>query len=239
MTAADGGLAPPVTAVHLARLLQFGDSVLPIGGFSFSGGLESAIQQRVVTDAATLLAYARTAVEQANRGDGVGLVCAHRAALAGDVGEVARIDAMVYARKLSGETRSMSVRMGKKFTELAAHVTRAPQFEAWRARVDAGATPGCYPVALAVSFAAQGLTARDAFVVHQYGVASTILGAALRLMRIGHMETQPMLYALNAGAEAAYERAAASRLADMAGFAPLSEILAAVHVKAHVRLFMN
>ena len=110
-------LAPPVTAVHLARLLQFGDSVLPIGGFSFSGGLESAIQQRVVTDAATLLAYARTAVEQANRGDGIGLVCAHRAALAGDVEELARIDAMVYARKLSGETRSMSVRMGKKFTE--------------------------------------------------------------------------------------------------------------------------
>ena len=98
----------------------------------------------------------------------------------------------------------MSVRMGKKFTELAAHVTRAPQFEAWRARVEAGATPGCYPVALAVNFAAQGLTARDAFVVHQYGVASTILGAALRLMRIGHMETQQMLYALNAGAEAAY-----------------------------------
>ena len=239
MRAADDGAAPPVTAVHLARLLQFGDSVLPIGGFSFSGGLESAIQQRVVTDAATLLAYARTAVEQANRGDGIGLVCAHRAALAGDVEELARIDAMVYARKLSGETRSMSVRMGKKFTELAAHVTRAPQFEAWRARVEAGATPGCYPVALAVNFAAQGLTARDAFVVHQYGVTSTILGAALRLMRIGHMETQQMLYTLNADAEAAYRRAAASGLADMAGFAPLAEILAAVHVKAHVRLFMN
>jgi urease accessory protein len=166
-------------------------------------------------------------------------VCAHRAALAGDLEELVRIDALIYARKLSGETRSMSVRMGKKFTELAAHVTRAPQFEAWRARVETGATPGCYPVALAVNFAAQGLAARDAFVVHQYGVTSTILGAALRLMRIGHMETQQMLYALNADAEAAYQRAAASGLPDMAGFAPLAEILAAVHVKAHVRLFMN
>ena len=48
-----------------------------------------------------------------------------------------------------------------------------------------------------------------------------------------------MLYALNADAEAAYQRAAASGLPDMAGFAPLAEILAAVHVKAHVRLFMN
>jgi urease accessory protein len=35
------------------------------------------------------------------------------------------------------------------------------------------------------------------------------------------------------------ERAAAARLSDMWGYAPLKEILAAVHTKAHVRLFMN
>ena len=39
--------------------------------------------------------------------------------------------------------------------------------------------------------------------------------------------------------EDAYARAEAAGLPDMAGFAPLAEILAAVHVKAHVRLFMN
>lgn len=239
MNACDDGAAPPVTATHLARMLQFGDSVFPIGGFAFSGGLESAIQKGVVTDAPTLLAFARTAVEQASRGDGIGLVCAHRAAREGDIDEVVRIDALVYARKLSGETRTMSVRMGRKFTEMGAHVTDAAQLRHWRERVISGATPGCYPVALAVNFAAQGLSARDAFVVHHCGVASTILGAALRLMRISHMDTQPMLYALNADLDAAYAAAATATLDDMAGFAPLAEILAAVHVKAHVRLFMN
>ena len=239
MITGDDGAALPVTATHLARMLQFGDSVFPIGGFAFSGGLESAIQKGVVRDAATLLAFTRTAVEQASRGDGIGLVCAHRAASAGDIDEVVRIDALIYARKLSGETRTMSVRMGRKFTELGAHVTDSPALRDWRERVIAGTTPGSYPVALAVNFAAQGLSARDAFVVHQYGVASTILGAALRLMRISHMDTQPMLYALNADVDAAYATAAAASLDDMAGFAPLAEILAAVHVKSHVRLFMN
>jgi len=233
------GAALPVTATHLARMLQFGDSVFPIGGFAFSGGLESAIQKGVVTDPATLLAFTRTAVEQAGRGDGIALVRAHRAARAGDIGEVVRIDALVHARKLSGETRMMCVRMGRKFAEMGAHVTNATQLHDWRERVLAGSTPGCYPVALAVNFAAQGLSARDAFVVHQYGVAATILGAALRLMRISHMDTQPMLYALNADLDSAYATAAAASLDDMAGFAPLAEILAAVHVKAHVRLFMN
>jgi urease accessory protein len=90
-----------------------------------------------------------------------------------------------------------------------------------------------------VNFAAQGLPARDAFVVHQYGVATMILSAALRLMKISHVDTQRMLYRLTADADAAYEVAARARLADMAGFAPLAEVLAAAHVKAHVRLFMN
>jgi urease accessory protein len=135
--------------------------------------------------------------------------------------------------------RTMTVRMGKKFAEMGAEVIGAPLLAAWRAKINTGDTPGCYPVSLAVNFAAQALPARDTFVVHQYGVASMILSAALRLMKISHVDTQRILYRLDAGADTAYEAAAAARLEDMAGFAPLTEILAAVHVKAHVRLFMN
>jgi urease accessory protein len=232
-------MTSPVTATQLARVLQFGDSMLPVGGFAFSGGLESAVQQGVVRDATTLHEFVATAAAQAARGDGVALVCAHRAAAGGDADAVARIDARVYARKLSSETRTMSTRMGRKLAELAADVTGSPVLADWRARVVSGATPGCYPVALAVDFAAIGLSEREAFTVHQYGVCAMILSAALRLMRIGHVETQRMMYALNADVEAAYLRAAGADLDDMATFAPFTEILAAVHVKSHVRLFMN
>jgi len=231
--------AARASGAPLARMLQFGDSMFPIGGFAFSNGLESAIQKRVVTDVETLHAYARTAVEQAATGDGVAVLCAHRAAVAGDLGELVRIDERVYARKLSSETRTMTVRMGKKFAEMGAEVVGTPLLSAWREKIASAAAPGCYPVSLAVNFAAQGLTARDAFIVHQYGVATMILSAALRLMKISHVDTQRILYRLDAGADADYETAAATRLSDMAGFAPLMEILAAVHVRAHVRLFMN
>ena len=91
----------------------------------------------------------------------------------------------------------MSVRMGKKFTEMGVQVVGAPLLRTWRECIETSVTPGCYPVALAVNFAAQGLPAREAFVVHQYGVAATILGAALRLMKISHVETQKILYELN------------------------------------------
>lgn len=223
----------------VTRLLQFGDSMFPIGGFSFSCGLESAIQTGVVTDAATLKAFTLTALEQAARGDGIALIAAHRAAAAGEVDALVRIDRLVHARKPSEELRTMSTRMGRKFTEIGVEVVGAPLLRTWLAHIAAGMTPGCYPVALATNFAAQGLSARDTFVVHQYGVATAILGAALRLMRIGHVDTQRILYELNGSAEADYETAAAAQLSDMAGFAPLTDILSAVHTRAHVRLFMS
>jgi urease accessory protein len=223
----------------LARLLQFGDSMFPIGGFSFSCGLESAVQTGVVNDRATLHAFARTALEQAARGDGIALIAAHRAAVKGDVEALAAIDQQVFARKPSDETRTMSTRMGRKFTEIGVEVVGAPLIRSWLVCMTEGATPGCYPVALAVNFAAQDLSAREAFLVHHYGVATAILGAALRLMRVSHVDTQAILYDLNVGVDAAYETASAARLSDMAGFAPLADILAAAHTKAHVRLFMN
>jgi urease accessory protein len=53
------------------------------------------------------------------------------------------------------------------------------------------------------------------------------------------MDTQRILYDLNARVDVDYQIAAKGRLPDMAGYAPLTEILAAVHAKAHVRLFMS
>jgi len=118
-------------------------------------------------------------------------------------------------------------------------VVGAPLLRTWRECIEKSVTPGCYPIALAINFAVQDLPASQAFVVHQYGVATTILGAALRLMKVSHIETQKILYELTGRAAGMYEAAAAARLSDMAGFAPLTEILAAVHTRAHVRLFMN
>jgi urease accessory protein len=239
MTIVNDGAEASRSAAFLSRMLQFGDSMFPIGAFAFSSGLESAVQEGVVTNTATLRAYARTALEQAARGDCIALIAAHRAATTGDLDTLARIDAQVYARKLSDEARTMSVRMGKKFTEMGLEVVGAPLLHTWRECIERSVTPGCYPIALAINFAVQDLPASQAFVVHQYGVATTILGAALRLMKVSHIETQKILYELTEPGARMYEAAAAAHLSDMAGFAPLADILAAVHTRAHVRLFMS
>jgi urease accessory protein len=67
----------------------------------------------------------------------------------------------------------------------------------------------------------------------------TTLSAALRLMRIEPQVVQVILHEVNANSEEDYAAVRTRSLTDMAGFAPATDILAAMHVRAHVRMFMN
>ena len=227
------------TLVRAMRLLQFGDSMLPVGAFAFSNGLESAVQQKVVRDLATLAEFIGAALAQSATGDGIALLAAHRAACAGDAAGVIAADRAVLLRKLNEETRTMTLRMGRKLGELVAHAAPHPLVTRWLADIEAGATPGTHPAGLGVVGAALGLREEDVFAAHQYGVAAMMVSAALRLMRVSHLDGQALLYALGGTADAAYAAATRASLDDMAAFAPVADILAAAHVNAHVRMFMN
>src|SRR5690606_12150975 len=119
-------------------------------------------------------------------GDGVALLAGHRAAARGDLAGVRRADQAVVLRKLNEESRTMTVRMGRKLAEAAAHITGDPFLTGRLRAVDAG-PPATYPVTLGAVFAVLGLSEQEAFYAHQYGTAAAVLGAALRLMRVGHL----------------------------------------------------
>jgi len=133
----------------------------------------------------------------------------------------------------------MTLRMGRKLAELLMHVAPTPLAEEWLTRIVKRATPGTFPVVLALVFATQGLSERQAFAAHQYGVATMMLSAALRLMKISYLDGQAILREVNTLADNVYRSSAAAAVEDMSAFAPLADILAAIHVKSRVRMFMN
>jgi len=226
-------------AVELMRVLQFGDSTLPVGAFSFSNGVESAVQTGVVHDLESLERFVAAAAWQAAQLDGVALLAAHRAATANDLAGVIAADVALGLRRVGDEQRLMSTRMGKKLAELGANLFSDALLAAWLAAIPEGRTPGCFAIAQALIFAAHSLPEQDAFAVHQYGVAQMMLGAALRLMRVDHLQTQKALFVINARVHDLYLQVRDVPLAEMAGFAPVFDVLVAHHVGAHVRMFMN
>ncbi|APW59554.1 Urease accessory protein UreF [Paludisphaera borealis] len=227
------------TILECMRILQFGDSVLPVGAFSFSNGLESAVQNGIVSDVESLRRFVRTAVVQAATSDGVGMLEAFRASAAGDPARVERADRAIFNRKLNEEMRTMNVRMGRKMAELAEAVAPSAVVGGWLASIKAGTTPGTYPVGQAVVFSTLGLSERETFAVHQYGVATMMVSSALRLMKLSYLDAQAILFEVNGEAEATFDRVADAGLDDMTAFAPTFDVLAALHVRATVRMFMN
>ena len=60
--------------------------------------------------------------------------------------------------------------------------------------------------------------------MHQYGLASMLMNASLRLMKLHYLDAQSILFDVNAHAEADYLRIASRSLEDMSSFAPMIDV---------------
>lgn len=224
----------------ILKLLQFTDSTFPVGTFSFSNGLETAAFENLVYDARTLEDFTRAQVLQAAFSDGVAAITAHRAAAAGDLKEILKADKAIMAFKMNDEARQMLARMGKKLAELTARLYPDNSLASrWLEMIKKGEAPGSYPVAQGIIFQASGIGEMELFCSHQYGVANMVLGAALRCVKVSHYDTQEILFRLTENAGLHYEEAKEMTLRDMHAFVPQLDILASLHEKGQMRMFMN
>ncbi len=228
----------PDTAV-LLRLLQLTDSALPVGAFSFSNGLETAVAEGLVHDAASLERFTGDLVVQSACTDGVAALHAHRSRLAGDYDRLLDVDRYAFESRTNGEGRLMTCRMGRKLAELAVRLFDDALLGRWLADIAAGRAPGTCPAAQGIVFAACGIDERSLFCAQQYGVASMALNAALRCVRVSHYDTQRILFRLAEQCDALYEEARELAPDDMHAFVPQLDILASLHEQGLQRLFMN
>lgn len=230
-----------VAMKHLMQILQFSDSAFPVGTFSFSNGLETAGYERIVHDAPTLEAFARSQALQAAYTDGIAALHAYREARNANVCGVVKADKELLACKMNDEARLMLCRMGKKLVELASKLPTTSD-NMWRILLDKiakGVTPGCYPVMQGVLFATAGLDEDFLFASHQYGVINMVLSAALRCVRVSHYDTQIILSRLSEETPMLYADVKECGLEDMNAFFPQLDIIASLHEKGNMRMFMN
>lgn len=228
---------PRMTA--LSRLLQFTDSTFPVGTFSFSNGLETASFEKMVYDAKTLQELTWSQALQAAYSDGVAAIHAHRAFLRGDYDAISVADNMLMLFKMNDEARLMLKRMGKKFAELAAKLFDNEIITHWLKDIKEERVPGTFPVAQGIAYAAAGVDEKALFCAHQYGVMNMVLSAALRCVKVSHYDTQKILFDLSERVEELYAEASRMELKDMNAFFPELDILASLHEKGNMRMFMN
>ena len=230
----------PTPHAVMMQLLQFTDSAFPVGTFSFSNGLETAAYEKIVKDKATLGEFARSQAWQAAFTDGIAALHAFRAFSEGDMEGILKSDSELMLSKMNEEARIMLTRMGKKLAELGVRLyPEEPVISGWLEKINAGETPGMYPVAQGIMFAKAGLTERELFYSHQYGVINMVLSAALRCVRVSHYDTQEILFELSGETDRLYDMVKDMRLDEMNAFFPELDILASLHEKGAQRMFMS
>ncbi|MGW8943722.1 urease accessory protein UreF [Streptomyces koyangensis] len=217
----------------LAALL-LGDGRLPVGGHTYSAGLEPAVAAGLTRDRVPALLRARLRTTAATEAAGavLALRAAHRTPVAYEP-----VQRALAARMPAAPQREVSATLGRGVHRLARRL--APDHPAVTALAGLSSRP-LRPVAFGALGAVMGVTAAELAHAVVHDELQTVAAAALKLLPGDPLDSVAWLLAARPEAEAAVELALAVRTPDglPARAAPLTEQWALDHARRERRLFL-
>jgi urease accessory protein len=221
-------------------LLQFADGLFPAGAYAHSFGLESCVQSGKVRDAAQVEAFLRAYLKGcAAPTDAVAIVCARRAAAQEKLEACFALDGTLDAMKAAGELREASRQMGRQTLRVAAQISSHPVLEEFARAVAGEMTPGHHPVVVGMIGARFEWDALEMTSAYLYSASAALVGAALRLLPLGQLAGQHILWNVRALIAGLAEDAQDKYEPDMWSFAPALEIASMRHALLDARLFRS
>src|SRR6202049_3269819 len=222
------------------RLLQFTDGMFPSGASAHSFGLESCAQSGEVRDAAGVEAFLRAYLEGcAGPTDAVALLCARRAATNETLASCLALDEMVDAMKTPSELRDASRQMGRQTLRVATHLPCDPLLEEFGKAVADEVTPGHPPIVFGTIGGILGWDALEMTSAYLYSTSAALVGAALRLLPLGQLAGQRIVWNVRPLIATLAEEAQDKHEADMWSFAPALEVASMRHALLDARLFRS
>lgn len=222
----------------LLRLMWLASPALPVGGFSYSEGLEAAVDAgRVATEAQAgdwLLDQLRLAQARA---DLAVAAQAHAAWAGGDAQRIQALNAWVLATRESAEFRLQAEQMGRSLVEWLRNGEQAGDA---RVAVCAALAPApTWPVAYALATVLAQAPAREALLALAFGWAENMAQAAMKAVPLGQAAAQRMLARLAQAIPAVVDEALDCGEDTRQAHAPMLAILSARHETQYSRLFRS
>ena len=219
----------------LYRLMAWLSPTYPVGAFSYSHGLEWAVQAGDVTNADGLFEWLNDVVRYGGaRTDAILFAHAWRAVTAGDAAALRAAAEFGVAVATSKERHVETTAQGKAFVS----ATRA----AWPCEALDMLDGSCdgevaYPVAVACACAGHFVPIKSALTAYLHAWAANLVSAGLRLVPLGQSNGQRIIAQLEPVVSATVGEALDAGLDDIGGAAVLAEIAAMQHETQHTRLF--
>lgn len=221
-----------MNAAALLHLLQFASPALPIGGYSYSQGLESALEEGLVTDAASAHAWiARCLDEVVARWEAPLLWRLMGAFAARDVNAVLELAERFLASRDSAELRAESVQMGYSLARLLAELGAG----------DTSALQGEVTLPLAYACAVDGLDIphEEALLASIFAWTENQVLVCVKSVPLGQVAGQRLLLALRPDVEHAARIARELPDEALSNWTPGLSMLSMRHEVQHGRLYRS
>ena len=230
--------APVAGDAVLLQLMWLASPALPVGGFSYSEGLEAAVDDGRVTNEATAAAWLLNQMALAPaRADLPVLAQAHLAWQRRDLARITWLNDFVGRTRETRELRLQSEQMGRSLVEW---LRNQGEGDAARlAHLAALAPSPTWPIAFALATARANATAAQALHASLFGWAENMVQAALKAVPLGQLSGQRILQALVSRMPPLVEQALAMGDGDMQSFSPMLGIASARHETQYSRLFRS
>ncbi|WP_207000561.1 urease accessory protein UreF [Trinickia mobilis] len=222
---------------ELTALLHLASPALPIGAFSYSQGLEAAIEAQLITDADSARDWiASGLVNVLARGELPFLAHQIERWRQHDAVALAEADAEFLASRESAELRRETEQMGWSLKQLCVSLEWGD--EARRATL-AALTPLAQPTAFAFAALAHDAATDAALAAYAFSWVENQTAAALKAVPLGQLAGQRIIVALRVAIDDAVARALQTPPARINTFAPQLGILSARHESQYSRLFRS
>lgn len=214
----------------LLQLIWLASPALPIGGFSYSEGLEAAVEAQYIQNESDVSQWLCDQLYLTQgRAELPVIAQAIQAYRTGDTARLHALNQWLLQTRESSEGRLQTLQMGSSFSGWQSSLGHSPH-----------PVPDiCYPMAFASAVAALSCSSRDGLLAYAFGWAENMTQAAIKSMPLGQSAGQRILLRLKTEIPGVVDSALQIQSDAYQAFAPMLAVLAAQHETQYSRLFRS
>ncbi|MEX0584088.1 MAG: urease accessory protein UreF [Sneathiella sp.] len=222
----------------LFQLMSWMSPSYPIGAYTYSHGIEYAVETGLLTCLEDLVPWISDILEYGSgQSDCILLAAAYRAALDRDVEKLKEIAEMGHAFASTKEISLETTQQGRAFISVISDV--GPLNENLDTLKAHWSGPIIHPVAVGIVAADHGVPLQDTLTAYLHGFVSNLVSAAVRIVPLGQTDGQRAIAALAGETERVTAYAIGTTLDDLGAATLMVDWCSSLHETQYTRLFRS
>jgi len=209
----------------------------PVGAYTYSHGIEFAVEAGLVQTVQDLIPWLSDIVEHGSgRMDTIVLAEAYKAAAAHDDARLMAVAEIAYACRATKELDLETTAQGRAFMKITHDVFPSRTLTVLQEKWDG---PIVYPVAVATAAADRDIRLEETLTAYLHGFVSNLVSAAVRIVPLGQTDGQKAIAALEGVASRQVQTALPSTLNDLGSATLMVDWCSCQHETQYTRLFRS